>query len=238
MKAYRLYILRHGRTRANDEGIYIGKTDLPLSEEGKDELRAMTQMYEYPKVERIYSSPLERAIQSADILFPDREIVIVDNLKEMDFGVFEGVKAEEAVNLDSYKKWLKGGLDNPPPNGESLRNMLLRCYASLDAIIRNMMDDDVVRAAVMTHSGILMNMLSCFGLPKMQAMDFMCGMGEGYEILVTAKMWSDSKCFEILRKIPEGDAVGFNDSGEITADYMRPDFGNLADEIAAEDFYE
>lgn len=236
MKAYRLYILRHGRTNANSEGKYIGKTDLPLSEDGRDELCAKYRMYEYPKVERVYSSPLERAIMSAEIMFPDREIVIVDDLREMDFGVFEGVKAEDAVTLDSYKKWLRGGLDNPPPNGESLRNMLLRCYASLNAIIRNMMDDEVLRAGIMTHSGIMMNMLSCFGLPKMKAMEFMCGVGEGYEVLVTAQMWQQSGCFEILRKIPDGSAVGFSDSGELSADYYRPDFGNAADEYAAGDF--
>ena len=232
LKGYRISILRHGRTSANDDGIYIGKTDLPLSEEGKEELRIQYQMHEYPKVERVYSSPLERAIQSAEILFPDREIVLVDDLREMDFGIFEGVKAEEAVELDSYKKWLKGGLDNPPPNGESLRSMLLRCYTSLDAIIRDMMTNGIVRAGIVTHSGIMMNMLSCFGLPKMKAMDLMCGMGEGYEIMVTAQMWQNGKTFEILGKIPGGDSVGYNDAGELIAEDYRADYGNRAEEYS------
>ena len=203
MKGYRLCILRHGRTKANEEGIYIGRTDYPLSEAGKEQLREMYETHEYPKVERVYSSPLERAVQSAQILFPDREITEVEDLQEMDFGVFEGLPAEELLELDTYKKWLKGGLDNPPPNGESLRNMMVRCYTALNGIILDMMKEDVTTAGVMTHSGILMNMMSCFGLPKMKPMEFVCDPGEGYEILVSAMMWQNGNTFEILGKIPD-----------------------------------
>lgn len=202
MKGYRMSILRHGITEANENGIYIGKTDLPLSESGKEALRDKYEVFEYPRVQRVYSSPLERAVQSAEILFPDSEIVIVDDLREMDFGVFEGVAAEDLVGLDSYKKWLKGGLDNPPPNGESLRNMMLRCYSALNLMILDMMKEGLTHTGVITHSGILMNMMSCFGLPKMKPMEFACDPGEGYEILVSAMMWQNGNTFEILGKIP------------------------------------
>ncbi len=202
MKGYRISILRHGLTEANENGIYIGKTDLPLSEAGREALQDKYDQLEYPKVQRVYSSPLERAIQSAEILFPEREIVIVDDLREMDFGVFEGLPAEELINLDSYKKWLKGGLDNPPPNGETLRSMMLRCYSALNLIILDMMKSGFTHTGVVTHSGILMNMMSCFGLPKMKPMQFACEPGEGYEILVSAMMWQNGNTFEILGKIP------------------------------------
>lgn len=203
MKGYRISMLRHGLTEANENGIYIGKTDLPLSEAGREALRDRYETKEYPKVQRVYSSPLERAVQSAEILFPDREVVIVDDLREMDFGVFENAAAEDLIELDSYRKWLKGGLDNPPPNGESLRNMMLRCYSALNLIILDMMKEDITHSGVVTHSGILMNMLSCFGLPKMKPMEFACDPGEGYEILVTAMMWQNGNAFEILGKIPD-----------------------------------
>lgn len=203
MKGYRISMLRHGLTEANENGIYIGKTDLPLSEAGREALRDRYEAKEYPKVQRVYSSPLERAVQSAEILFPDREIVIVDDLREMDFGVFENAAAEDLIELDSYRKWLKGGLDNPPPNGESLRNMMLRCYSALNLIILDMMKEELTHCGVVTHSGILMNMMSCFGLPKMKPMEFACDPGEGYEILVTAMMWQNGNTFEILGKIPD-----------------------------------
>ncbi len=214
MKGYRISILRHGRTEANENGIYIGKTDLPLSEKGREELVEKYELHEYPKVQKVYSSPLERAVQSAEILFPDRELVVVDDLREMDFGVFEGLSVHDLVELDSYKKWLKGGLDNAPPNGESLREMMVRCFTSLNMIILDMMNAGVTHAGVVTHSGILMNMMSCFGLPKMKPMEFACEPGEGYEILVSAMLWQNGYTFEILGKIPGYGGVGINDSGE------------------------
>ena len=219
MKCYKLSILRHGQTRANEEGFYIGKTDLPLSEAGREELEEKYRSCEYPKVERVYSSPAERALQSAEILFPDREIIIADDLREMDFGVFEGVKAVEAANLDSYKKWLKGGLDNPPPNGESLRSVIVRCYSAMNAIIRDMMQNGIARGGIMTHSGIMMNILSCFGLPKLDPMEFTAAPGEGFEISVTSMLWQNGGTFEIVGKIPGGGAVGFTDSGEALFSY-------------------
>lgn len=208
MKGYHISIFRHGLTDANENGVYIGKTDLPLSDAGREALQDKYDQLDYPKVQRVYSSPLERAVQTAEIIFPDREIVIVDDLREMDFGVFEGLPAEELVHLDSFKKWLKGGLDNPPPNGETLRSMMLRCYSALNLMILDMMKEGFTHAGAVTHSGILMNMLSCFGLPKKKPMEFACEPGEGYEILVTAMMWQNGNTFEILGKIPANENDG------------------------------
>ncbi|MGN0665264.1 MAG: histidine phosphatase family protein [Huintestinicola sp.] len=219
MKGYRISFLRHGRTEANENGTYIGKTDLPLSEEGREELREKVETHEYPKVQRVYSSPLERAVQSAEILFPDREIVIVEDLREMDFGGFEGLGVEELIKLDSYKNWLKGGLDNAPPGGESMREVVLRCYAAINAIVMDMMRENLTHTGIVTHSGILMNIMSCFGLPKLKPMEFACEVGEGYEVLVTAQMWQTANAFEILGKIPGYSAVGYNDAGEAEFGY-------------------
>lgn len=203
MKGYRLTFLRNGKTRANAEGIYIGRTDWPLSDAGRAELEEKYDMHSYPKVERVYSSPLTRALQSAEILFPDRELVICDELTEMDFGVFEGLSVEQLLELDSYKKWIKGGLDNPPPNGETLRSMINRVYSGLNLMIMDMMKNDIAEAGVITHSGIMMNLLSCFGLPKMKPMEFACEPGEGWTIYVTAQLWQNGGTFEILSRVPE-----------------------------------
>ena len=203
MRSYRIALIRHGRTSANDEQVYIGKTDLPLSERGKAELGFMRESFTYPRPERVYCSPLERALQSSEALFPETDITVVDDLREMDFGIFEGIKLDDAVKLDTYKKWLKGGLDNPPPNGESLREMLMRCYSSMNAIILDMMRQDIHNAAVMTHGGIISNILSCMGLPKAEPMNYLCSFGEGWLISVNAMLWQNGGTFEIIGKIPE-----------------------------------
>ena len=59
----------------------------------------------------------------------------------MNFGDFEGKTADELIHLPQFKEWLKGGLDNSPPNGESLRSMVERSFEGFDFIIRNMMEE-------------------------------------------------------------------------------------------------
>ena len=202
MKGYRLSIIRHGRTEANANGTYIGVTDLPLSDEGKEEIKEKFESNDYPKVQKVYSSPLLRCTETAEIIFPDRELEVIDDLREMDFGDFEGISVSDLVELEAYKEWLKGGMDNSPPNGESLREMIMRSFNALQEILKDMMKEGLTHCGVVTHSGIIMNMLSCFGLPKMKPMEFATEVGEGYEIIITAQLWQMGNVFEILGKIP------------------------------------
>ncbi|MDE6780744.1 MAG: histidine phosphatase family protein [Ruminococcus sp.] len=208
MKGYRISVLRHGMTDANENGIYIGKTDLPLSSKGAAEIASKMDEFDYPAVHKVYSSPLKRCTETADILFPKTDITIVDDLRELDFGDFENKSVEELINNPDYMKWLKGGKDNRPPNGESLEEMTARTYAGLHNIIMDMMNEGITHSAVITHSGIISNMLSCFGLPKYSPDVLNAPFGEGFDIIVTAQMWLNSQAFEILgycpyNKVPE-----------------------------------
>ena len=183
MKGYRISVIRHGMTAANENGIYIGRTDYPLSNKGAAELAGKTDEFVYPNVARVYSSPLRRCM-------------------EMDFGKFEGKKADELVQLPEFKAWLKGGLDCRPPQGESVKEVQLRIFKSLREIIADMMQEDLLHCAVITHGGIISNMLAGFGLPKIPADQLQCAPGEGFDIYVTADLWQRSQAFEILGMVP------------------------------------
>lgn len=202
MRNYRISIIRHGHTEANEKAQYIGVTDLPLSERGKRELEEKAAAREYPKVEKVYTSPLLRCVQTAGILFKGADIAEVEGLREIDFGEFEGKTAEELMGLDSYKEWLKGGLDNKAPGGESLREMTGRTFEALNEILTDMMNERIFDAAVITHSGIIMNTLGCFGLPRMEPMKFACDVGEGFMLLVNLQLWQNGGVFEIQGRIP------------------------------------
>lgn len=202
MKSYRLTIIRHGHTEGNENGRYIGTTDIPLSKNGIAELEKIADEYEYPYVEKVYSSPLLRCIQTARILFPDTELVTLDGIKELDFGQFENKSVDELIDLEEYKEWLKGGLDNRAHGGETIREMIGRTVAAFNDILEDMMAMEIFDAAVVTHSGIMMNMLSCFGLPRMEPMKYACDVGEGYVISVNLQMWQTGGLFEIMGKVP------------------------------------
>ena len=135
---------------------------------------------------------------------------IVDDLRELDMGIFENKPASELVNREDYREWLKGGQDNRPPGGESLEELTARTYKAIHEIITDMMNDGITHSAVITHAGIISNMLSCFGLPKYDPKTLSTAPGEGFEIIVTTQMWLNSQAFEILGlcpydKLPEAD---------------------------------
>ena len=61
MKNYRLYLVRHGVTQGNLDGIYMGSgTDQPLCAQGAAQLRALAARFPYPKAETVFSSPMRR----------------------------------------------------------------------------------------------------------------------------------------------------------------------------------
>lgn len=202
MKGYRISVIRHGQTEANEKGVYIGNTNLPLSQKGAGELCAKMDEFNYPAVHRVYSSPLKRCTETADILFPCTEISIADDLRELDMGEFENKSVDELINRRDYKEWLRGGRDSRPPQGESLDEMTARTYTALHNIIMDMMNDGLTHCAIITHAGIISNMLSCFGLPKYDPKYLNADFGEGFDIIVTAQMWLNSQAFEILGYCP------------------------------------
>ena len=132
MKNYRLYLIRHGITSGNLEGKYIGTTDLPLCEEGEDAISSLAALDVYPKVQKVYSSPLKRCLQTADIIYPERLLKRIDGIAELDFGEYEGKTQAELQSDEKYLEWLKGGYDAAPPNGESYGHFTLRNIQGYD----------------------------------------------------------------------------------------------------------
>jgi alpha-ribazole phosphatase len=82
-----IYLIRHGATKENKEGILIGQTDPPLGGDSRNQLR-LVRFPINPQV--IYSSPLKRATETAYLLFPEQKVIIDPDLVERGFGDFEG----------------------------------------------------------------------------------------------------------------------------------------------------
>lgn len=202
MRGYRISFFRHGRTDAGDKGIYIGRTDYPLSPDGIAELKSAQERFIYPAVDAVYTSPLKRAVQTAKQLFPDERLVCAEGFSELDFGEFEGKSADELIDREDFKAWLKDGINFPPPDGESVAQLTERSFSALGDIFYDMMDKDYEHCAVITHSGVLTNLLSCFGVPKLSHAELVCEPGEGFEVMMTAQLWQRSCAFEILGRTP------------------------------------
>ena len=81
MRTYKLHLIRHGMTEGNENGPYIGHTDLKITTNGIIELENLKNEGIYPKCDLVFSSPLSRAVDTAKIIYPDKEILINHNFR-------------------------------------------------------------------------------------------------------------------------------------------------------------
>lgn len=203
MKSYIIHFVRHGMTDANVKGQYAGSWDIPISDDGRKKLRILKDTYEYPSVQEYYSSPLSRCVETCDIIYPEAEPIVVDGLKECDFGDWEGKTTDELSSDPGYLEWIKNS-KIAPPNGESWEDFYKRIAASFEDIVTSLMKRGVTSAAIFTHGGVIMSLLAMYGIPKAKPFDWMVDNGCGYSVRITPGLWMRDKVFEVYQKIPLG----------------------------------
>ncbi len=116
----RVVMLRHGRTAWNAEKRIQGHTDIPLSEQGRAALQGLALPRDL-NIRTWISSPLTRAMETADILSSDQEVNTDNRLMEMNFGSWEGHTHAEllANDADGMAVLEQQGLNMRPPGGET-----------------------------------------------------------------------------------------------------------------------
>jgi alpha-ribazole phosphatase len=169
---------------------------MPLSPEGMNELIDMRREIDYPEIERLYSSPLLRAKQSAAVLYPNMPIYPVDNLKEYDFGDFEGKTAGELELDPRFAQWVAGKI--PTPNGESNSDFVKRLCVGLQQIVLDMLENDIEHSAVIMHGGAIMMLLGACGVPQAKPVEWSADSGQGYSLLVTPSLYHKTGVVEVV----------------------------------------
>ena len=134
----KLYLLRHGRTRWNEEGKLQGRTDVPLNEEGRaGALRAREELRNVP-FSAVFSSPLSRARETAEIIAAGKAAVTTDaRLLELRFGAAEGMDifSLPPEERPTYLLFSDPARYVPPAGGERWDELLTRCGAFLHDVI-------------------------------------------------------------------------------------------------------
>jgi alpha-ribazole phosphatase len=202
MKAYHIYLLRHGMTQGNKEGRYIGRLDVPLSAEGKNKISEMAHTYEYPHAELFFSSPKIRCLRTLEILYPDAEPHIIENLAECDFGDYEGKTLDELKDDQQYRKWASGDGMEAAPNGESSKQFQMRCCLGFEQIVEKLMRSGSQSAVIMAHGGTIMTILGSYAFPRRPMFEWMANNGMGYEAVVTPQLWMSGKAIEVAGIVP------------------------------------
>lgn len=182
----RIFLLRHGLTEGNIHRRYNGRTDEPLCQQGILQAQAAGIL---ENMSYVYVSPMQRAVQTAKICFPNAQMHIIEDLREMDFGDFEGRTADEMADDTAYQEWVKGNCEGKCPNGESIVSFQKRVQAAFGFVINDAFERQLKELAVVAHGGSIMAIMSKFADPACNYYDWYVPNCCGYEIIVDQNTW-------------------------------------------------
>jgi len=170
----RWILIRHGLTQGNLESRYIGcHTDEPLCEKGIEALKEKR----YPPVQRVFSSPMKRCLETAAILYPGVPVEIVPAFRECDFGLFENKNYLELNRRQDYQAWIDSGGELPFPEGESRKEFAARCLGAFRELRERKLNGD---CALIVHGGTIMAIMEACTQPPKGYYDFQVKNGNGY----------------------------------------------------------
>lgn len=112
----RTWLLRHGATEWSVDGRHTGRTDVPLTDAGRDEARAAAAVLAGRTFARVRVSPLGRARETAALAGVGDDAEVTEALLEVDYGAFEGISTADIRR--SHPGWTVW--DGPLPGGETL----------------------------------------------------------------------------------------------------------------------
>lgn len=157
-----VYLIRHGKTEGDGVKRYKGSLDVPMSGIGAKQIEAASRFINNDlavngaRLAAVYSSPLSRAVKSADIIASPHGLapIMIDDLKERNFGEWEGMSFDEieAAHPDAFKAWAKDPLNHSPVGGESTREVDQRASRALEEILSKHKSDCSI--AITAHGGI------------------------------------------------------------------------------------
>lgn len=164
--AERLILIRHGDLGDRCRGRYIGRTDAPLSAEGRRQAAALAgPLARLPNGASVLVSPLCRTRETAELtLGPGANFAVDSDLQEIDFGRWEGMGFAEILAADpaAVDRWAALAEDFAFPDGESIGNFRKRIKAAAGRIAA----DPAGTAVVFTHGGVIRFLICHFlGLP-------------------------------------------------------------------------
>lgn len=189
-----IYLLRHGLTEYNAQKRYQGQRDIPLSPEGLAQLRRADID---PKV--VYISTLQRTRQTAEVLFPDAELVPVDGLKEMCFGSFEGRNYIEMEHDPDYQAWVAANCESSCPDGERKDDFSDRICRTFAALVDKALADGEEMLVILAHGGTQMAALERYALPHKDYYEW-CGPNAGGFVLDAAD-WADKRVLHLVKTV-------------------------------------
>jgi broad specificity phosphatase PhoE len=149
----RILLIRHGETEGNSAVRFYGATDVTLSDQGRVQMRAAARALPDDAIDLVVASPLSRAWEGARIVWPRGPILLEPGFREVDFGRWEGLTAEEIEQLDPplHRAWRAGTPGFEYPEGERRASFRARVEQGLE----RMLGRGASSMLVVAHKGVI-----------------------------------------------------------------------------------
>ena len=134
-----IILIRHGETEWNVEEIFRGRIDIELNENGIKQAELLAEYLSQVEIYAIYSSPLKRALKTAEVVasYHNLDVEIASDLIDFDYGRWQGLPHQEVKDKykELYAEWIKNPHRVKMPGGESLDDVRRRAISVVDNII-------------------------------------------------------------------------------------------------------
>ncbi|MBI5554861.1 MAG: histidine phosphatase family protein [Elusimicrobia bacterium] len=146
------FLIRHGQTNYSLEKKYCGSSNIDLNNTGRRQAKMLRRRLKEENIDTIYSSDTKRAFTFAARVFPGRPIEKIPELRELDFGIFEGLTYSALMEKHAglYTAWLRDPSSTDIPGGESLASFRKRIFTGWRNIVVANRNKTL---AVVTHAG-------------------------------------------------------------------------------------
>lgn len=136
----RLIFVRHGETVGPSSIRFYGSTDIPLNEEGREQMKSAGKYLEKENFSGVFTSPLMRTIEGAALILGNRKLIVnkIDGFREINFGRWEGLTIEEIKEKDPglFPVWRKSLWNFNYPEGDRRDNFVKRVRNGMDNVLK------------------------------------------------------------------------------------------------------
>ncbi len=195
----KLFLVRHGETKWNHENRLQGQKNSPLTEKGLKQIKEMALFFSEIEIDFIYSSPLERAKQTAEEIakLKKKEIVFFEELREISFGIMEGLTKEEIHGIfpGLWEKRHEDKFHFRIPEGESYFDLTRRAEKFLKKLKEMHSEKNHESILVVSHGCMTRAILGCLAkeVPKHE----IANLGVSHEFVYEIEFEKEPKIFNL-----------------------------------------
>ncbi len=153
----KIYLIRHAKTQANLEGRFCGVTDSKIVEPKEKIQEKLQSKLPVEEMGKVFSSPSARAFETAGAIA--EHVTIVEDLREIDFGLFENNTLQEIIEKfpNEFEKWSHAEGDYQFPEGDLFSNFFERVNGAFSKICAENPNDNIT---IFSHGGVIQAILS------------------------------------------------------------------------------